>query len=112
MLKKMVITITNQIKLLIGILLIVSCSAKHQKKSYSDCKKFNIEADTNYNGQDKSTIYNMSDFNSTNKKSLDIVRILNDSGYETTESFKRIYIENETAFLIQNNNLKQLSNDV
>lgn len=104
-------TITNLIKLLTCIILFVSCSAQQQKKSYSDCKKFNIEADTYYNGQNKSTIYSMVDFNSSTTKSLDIVRILNDYGYETIESFKRIYIENQTAFIFHDNILKQLSNN-
>lgn len=114
MLEKMVKLVSNQIKKFLFILLIVSCSAQqrqHQKNTYLDCKKFNVEADTNYYGQDESTMFNMSDFNSCKTKSLDIVRILNDSGYDTTESFKRIYIENEIVFLFQNNNLKQLTVD-
>lgn len=111
MLKKMAMTTTNQIRLIIVFILCVSCSTQQQKKFYPDCKKLNIESDTDYNGQDKNIIKNMSDFNTSSTKSIDIVRILNDSGYESKESFKRIYIENETAFIFENNNLKQLSSD-
>lgn len=103
--------IIKKSKLLISFVFLSSCSVQQQIIPDSDCKKFNIESSTNYNGLNESIIYSMSDFNSNNTKSLDIVRILTDSGYDTTESFKRVYIENGTAFIYENKNLKTLNID-
>ncbi len=104
-------TITKKIKLIISFILFTSCSVQQQKKDNLDCKKLNIEADTNYFGQDENINSSMSDFNTSKTKSLDIVRILNDSGYDTKEKFKRIYIEDEKVFVFENNNLRELAND-
>lgn len=111
MLKETVMIIIKRSKLFVSLVLLSSCSVQQQINPDSDCKKFNIEAGTNYEGLDESITLSMSDFNSNNTKSLDIVRILTDSGYETTESLKRVYIENEKAFVYENKNSKALNID-
>ncbi len=102
-------TITSPIKLFF-VFLLVSCSVqKSTIKSDKNCIKINVEGDTNYARHNLLIIQNMKDFNFNSDKSLDIVRILNISGYESIESFKRIYIENNNVFIFENSILKKLS---
>lgn len=104
------IIIKNQIKILFLLLFIYGCSAQN-KNTNNECVKANIESDTSYSGGDKNIALNMNDFNSDNDKSLDIVRILLDSGYETKEHFKRVYIAGGKLYVVENDVMRELPKD-
>lgn len=96
--------------LLTFFVILTSCSSKKNYIKEVKCYKLNTIHDTNYEDESDSFIYNqMKDFNSSENKTVDIVRIMREQSYNTTTYFKRIYILNGKGFLVDENKEIELS---
>ncbi|WP_264550626.1 hypothetical protein [Flavobacterium sp. N2038] len=95
-------TIIKRSKILFIAIIFIGCST--QKQSQNDiCKKVNIESENEYSGNSQIILNNFSDFNSKSNKALDIIRVSSTTGYEYKENFKRIFIEDDKVFIVEDN---------
>ncbi|EJL65543.1 hypothetical protein [Flavobacterium sp. CF136] len=99
-------TIIKRSKILFIAIIFLGCST--QKQSENDtCKKVNVESENEYNGDNQIILNNFSDFNSNSNKALDIIRVSSTTGYEHKENFKRIFVEDNKVFIIEDNKTTQ-----
>jgi hypothetical protein len=91
------------------VIIFFGCSTQKQSKN-DICKKVNIESEDEYNGNNQIILNNFSDFNSKSNKVLDIIRVSSTTGYEHKENFKRIFIEDNKVFIIEDNKTTQEAN--
>ena len=99
-------TITKGINFIFIFFGLFACSPKISK-THSECYRSDIESEVIYNGNDKNIQLNFTNFNSNSNKSIDIIRILLTSGYDYSENFKRVYLEDKKIFIYEKNLLKQ-----
>lgn len=99
-------TIIKRINFIFIILGLFSCSPKI-RNTMPECYKSEIESEVIYDGDDKNVQLNFANFNSDSKKSIDIIRIISTSGYDSSESFKRVYLEDNKVFIYEKSGLKE-----
>ncbi|SEP32799.1 hypothetical protein SAMN05444671_0023 [Flavobacterium sp. CF108] len=102
-------TIIKRNRILFIVIIFFGCSTQKQSKN-DICKKVNIESEDEYNGNNQIILNNFSDFNSKSNKVLDIIRVSSTTGYEHKENFKRIFIEDNKVFIIEDNKTTQEAN--
>lgn len=105
--------IIKRISLLVLTLAITSCSSQNRMynvKHFDECRKSNNEAETQYDGSNKIIAENFNDFNTSKDKQIDIIRVISSSGYEYSEDFKRVYVENDKVLISDSNGTKEASN--